>query len=477
MLLDIECRIDFLQRVEAQPHPFVDAVRQHFHGVAHPRVGQADDPRPVIAMVEQIGAARQPVGQRHRHLVAPGDLVLVLPERPVGHHESLRRLHVAGAVERHPHLRRKQVLLDLDMRGQDPALHGDEAGFVQPRVAPAVGDGDLVAVSALDPGDARPGCSVMQLLERSAIWPMRHVPRRQFPQAPRHLLDAAHDIALVLVAVGGDDAENLQHRIGIIRIPAAGAEAHLAENLAVAIGLAGESIRGGDEIIEAAVVPDGDQPVPHRFQPRRVLVAHRLAELGEAGTFFQRLRPAFADLAEHRRQLPGVLDIEGFAFEIDNRRWRRRRQRIGKGFRFEAERVHIMIEAGGGLRKPHAAQFGDDAGRALEGLRLQTSADPSGFIDDGLQAHLHQLVSSGDACHPGADDRHLGAMPMGGNRAQPRRMFQPIVIGKGKIRAIHGHRFRGIGFGQEEMRWRRHGRKLLDADSGGKFNQIAEASS
>src|SRR5687767_15862964 len=86
----------------------------------------------------------------------------------------------------------------------------------------------------------RPG---MKLLERRSLRPVHHLLRSAFPQAARRLLDAAHDPALVLVAIGDDDAQDLEHGIGIIRIPTAGAEADLAENLAVMKGAPGESGR------------------------------------------------------------------------------------------------------------------------------------------------------------------------------------------------------------------------------------------
>ena len=105
---------------------------------------------------------------------------------------------------------------------------------------------------------------------------MRHPLGRAPPQPPRQLLDAADDQALVLVAVGDDDAQDLQHRVGEVGVPAAGAEADLAEDLAVAEGAAGEGAAGGDEVVEAAVVPDRHQRVPDLLEPADVARADRV---------------------------------------------------------------------------------------------------------------------------------------------------------------------------------------------------------
>ena len=451
MLLDVELRINLLQRVERQAHAFFHRQRQHLHGVAHPGIGQADDARLVVAIVEEIGAAGQPVGQRHAHQVAAGLRILLLPERPVGHHEGLGGLHVAGAVQRHPHLVGEQAFLALHVGGEQPALHRHEAGVEKFGVAPAVGNGDLVAIGALDPGGARPCCAVMQFFECRSLRPMRHLLRRQPPQPARHLLDAAGDQALVFVAVGGHDAQDFQHGIGIVRIPAARAEAHLAENLAVEERPIGEGIGGGDEIIETAVVPDGNELVPDGLHLRRIALTHRLAQLGEASTLFQRLGPVGGDLLEHRRQVGGLLGIDGLALEIDDGRGCGGRQRIGKGLRLEAQHVDIVKEAGGGHRKAHAAQFGDDAVGALEFLRAQASADARGFIDHRLQSHLHQLERRRHPRHAGTNDGDFGAMLVRRDRAQALRVLDPVIEGEGKVRPIHGDGFRDVGVGRENI--------------------------
>src|SRR5439155_19885236 len=111
------------------------------------------------------------------------------------------------------------------------------------------------------------------------------------PQPARHLLGTAFDIALAFVAIGDDDAKDFEHRVGIIRIPAAGTEADLAEHLAVMEGTFGEGRRGCHEIVEAAVVPDRYEPIPDCLDGRNVARLDRLRDRGEACRLFKRLAP------------------------------------------------------------------------------------------------------------------------------------------------------------------------------------------
>ena len=83
-------------------------------------------------------------------------------------------------------------------------------------------------------------------------------PRRgAAPEPARYLLDTADDQALVRVAVGHDDPEDLQHGVGKVRVPAAGAEPDLAEDLAVAKRELRERLRGRDEVVKRPVIPAG----------------------------------------------------------------------------------------------------------------------------------------------------------------------------------------------------------------------------
>ena len=161
---------------------------------------------------------------------------------------------------------------------------------------------------------------------------MHHLLRRASPQAARHLLDAADDPALVLVAIGDDDAQDLQHRVGIVGVPAAGAEADLAEDLAMPEGAPGERLRGGDEVIEAAIVPQRHQLVPDLLERLHVAGADRLLHGAEMRAVLQRLAPGGRDFLKDRRQVGELLGVIGLAFEVDDGRGRGRDSGLGNGF-------------------------------------------------------------------------------------------------------------------------------------------------
>ena len=282
MLLQVEVGVDLLQARQHQPDPLVDRQRQQLQRVAHPGIGQADHAGPVGAEVEEIGAAGQPVAERHAHPVAAGGRVAILPERPVDHDEGLGRLHVARAVQRHPQGVGEQGFVGVDVGGEQPGLAGDQHGRVFAHVAPAVHDLEPARPGWPDAGDPGPRRPVVQPLERGTLRPVRHALGLTPPQPARQLLDAADDQPLVLVAVGDDDAQDLQHRVGEVRVPAAGAEADLAEHLAMAKRPAGEGTAGGDEIVEAAIVPDRHQRIPQRLEPRNVARADGVLDAAEA---------------------------------------------------------------------------------------------------------------------------------------------------------------------------------------------------
>nr|GFD22477.1 hypothetical protein [Tanacetum cinerariifolium] len=82
------------------------------------------------------------------------------------------------------------------------------------------------------------------------------------PDAERYLLHAADDQVLVIVAVGHDHAEDLQHRVREIRVPATGAEADLTEHFTVIERQFGEGFGSRDEVVEGAVIPQRHQLVP-----------------------------------------------------------------------------------------------------------------------------------------------------------------------------------------------------------------------
>ncbi|MCY1396098.1 hypothetical protein D9M71_110580 [compost metagenome] len=442
---DVHVRVDLLQRVQSQLHAFLHRVREHLQRVAHPGIGQADHTGLVVAVVEQVGAAGETVGERHAQGVAAGFRILVLPEGAVDHHEGLGRLHVAGAVQGHPHLLREQRFLALDLGGQQPALAGGEHRRVVAGVTPVVGHGDAAIGGAGDAFHAGAGGAVVQGRQAGARRPVRAFLGSVAPDAHGHLLHAADDQVLVVVAGGHHHAEDFQHRVGEVRVPAAGAEAHLAEHFAVVEGQLGEGLGAGHEVVEGAVIPQRNQGVPQVFQALHVAVADGLLDVAEVGTVFQRIGPGIGHFLEQRRQVGHLLGVVGLAFDIDDRAARGRRQRVGEGAGLEAEHVHVVVEGGGGGREAHAAQLGDDAVGAFEGLRAQTPAHLGGFVHHGFEAQLHQLVGRYQAGDTGPDYGHLGAMMLGGNAAQAGRMLDPVIEGEGEVRAKNGDGFLAVG--------------------------------
>ncbi len=171
--------IDLLERAQHQLHALLRIERQHLQRVAHPGVGEADDGRLVRAVVEEIGAAGEAVGEGLAHDVAAGPGVAGVPERAVDHDEGLRGLHVVGAVHGHPGLLREEAFLGLDVGGEQPGLAGGDDGVVAARIAPAVGDEEAaVGVAACNAGDAGPRAPAMERIERGAARPVHHAVRR-----------------------------------------------------------------------------------------------------------------------------------------------------------------------------------------------------------------------------------------------------------------------------------------------------------
>src|SRR4051812_32671411 len=149
----------------------------------------------------------------------------------------------------------------------------------------------------------------MEPLERCALWPMHHAVGRALPEPARHLLDAALDIALVLIAIGGDHPQDLEHRIGIVRIPAAGAEPDLAEDLAVMERSPGKAGRGRHEVKKAPIVPHRYEPVPEGLESAGIARPDGVLDRREARCLFESLAPRLRDFHEDRRQVRWLLGI------------------------------------------------------------------------------------------------------------------------------------------------------------------------
>ncbi|MPL89774.1 hypothetical protein SDC9_35816 [bioreactor metagenome] len=428
---DIHPRIDPPKRRERQLHPLFRVMRQHLQRIGHPRIGQADHPGPVRPVVEEIGAAGDPVGQRHRHHRPPGRRVDVVPERPVDHHEGLCRLHVAGAIERHPELLVEKLLVGLDRGGQQVALAGHQHRVVKIHTAPAIGHRDGAAGIPRDPRHAR--------ARRAAVQPgQRHLPPMRAigglpPEPVQHVLHPADDIALVVVKRAEVHPQDLEHRIREVAVPAAGAEPDLPEHLAVAEAELAEGLGGGDEIIEGALVPGRDERVPDLLHARGIPRRHRRAQVGKPRPLLKRRVIGARDLAIELGQIVERAGEKRLALKIDHRRAGRLGQRVRKGRALAAEKIDVMVETARRDGKAHAAEFGDDILRALEGLRAQPPAEGARFIKHRAQAELHQLVPRDHPRRARTDDRDRGAVARRGNLPEPGRIGEPVVIGKGKV--------------------------------------------
>ena len=106
------------------------------------------------------------------------------------------------------------------------------------------------------------------------------------------LLAAADDAAVVVVGLGVDDAQDLQDGVGEVGVPAAGAEADLAEDLAVPEGLEGRGV--AEEAVEGLVVELLDEPGPDLADARDVALAHGALHVGEVGALLQAGVPGVA---------------------------------------------------------------------------------------------------------------------------------------------------------------------------------------
>ena len=74
----------------------------------------------------------------------------------------------------------------------------------------------------------------------------------------------------------------------------------------------------------------------------------------------------------------------------------------------------------------------------LELLRTQPPAQLRGLVDHRLEAQPHQLVGRDQAGDAGTDDGDLRTVPLGRDRAEPRRMPDPVVEREREIRPEDG---------------------------------------
>ena len=188
------------------------------------------------------------------------------------------------------------------------------------------------------------------------------------PQAHGYLLHAAFDQVLVFVAAREHHAQDLQHGVGKVGVPAAGAKAHLPEHLAVVEGKLGKGIGLGHKIVESAVVPQGHQRVPERFQTGHIPLAQGLLHVRKPRIGFQRLGPGVGHFVEQRGQIGQGAGVVGLAFDVHHRAPGGRGERVGEGLVLQPELVDIVKERRAGGGEAHATQLGHDAGCAGKSL-------------------------------------------------------------------------------------------------------------
>ncbi len=363
-----------------------------------------------------------------------------------------------GALHRRPVVDGEQRVVTSDLAQQHPGLRGEDGGLVGADVAVGVGHRDAVAGGAVQTGHRGTGRPVVQRRERGARRPVHDLRRFPLPQAQRQL-PAADDAAVVVVGLGVDDPQDLQDGVGEVGVPAAGAEADLAEDLAVPEGLEGRRV--AEVAVEGLVVELLDEPGPDLADARNIALADRPVHVGEVRALLQAGVPGVHDLVV---DLGEVIDRPGvvrFALEVDHGRRGVRRQRVGERRGRQAHQVDVVLERRRGRREAHRAHLGGQArgvGRsALEADGAQPAAYLVGLVDDGLEAHLHQLVGGDDAGEAAADDRDLLAVLDRGDLAEARRVGEEVVIGVREVRAEHGDRrldIRVVGGGGHRGRHR-----------------------
>ena len=111
---------------------------------------------------------------------------------------------------------------------------------------------------------------------------------------PQEVLDA-HDSGAIHFH---DHAEDFEHRVGEVGVPAAGAETDLAKHFAVLKRELGERFGGGHKVIERAVIPQGNEGIPQFFETRDVAITDRLLNVTKARAFFERVRPGIRNFLE-----------------------------------------------------------------------------------------------------------------------------------------------------------------------------------
>jgi hypothetical protein len=258
------------------------------------------------------------------------------------------------------------------------------------------------------------------------------------PQPRRQLLAAADDALLVDVGTVVDDAQDLQHGVGEVGVPAAGAEADLAEDLAVLER--GERGRRGEEAVERHVVQARDQAVPDGLDGLDVAAPDGVLHRGQLRGLLQRLVPRVGHLLVDHRQLGHRVGEVAHALEVDDRAGGVGGQRVRERRGLQADLVDVVEQGGCREREAHGAHLRDRLRVLPERDRPHPAAELLGLVQHRSQPELHQLVGRDQARDAAADHGDLGAVRRRGHRAEARRVAQPLVVGEREVRAEHRDR-------------------------------------
>lgn len=278
----------------------------------------------------------------------------------------------------------------------------------------------------------------MQRLQAGAGGPVLELIGDMAPQPLRKLLGSAQDAAVAVVGIGVDHAQDLEDRVREVGVPAAGAEADLAEGLAVGEAGLAEGLGLGDEAVEGLLVHARQQPVPDLLDPGGVAVADGVLHLLGLGVVVDRRLPRAGHLVEELGQLIGRAGVVRLTAQLDHRGGSDVRERVREGLGLQAHQVDVVVEGASGDREAHAAQIGDDLGSGVEARGLQATADLAGLVDHRAQAELHQLVGRDEPGEPRADHGDLGAVHGLGHLAQARGVLQVVVVAEREVGVQHG---------------------------------------
>ncbi len=200
-----------------------------------------------------------------------------------------------------------------------------------------------------------------------------------------------------------------------------------------------EGLGLAEEAVEGLVVELLDELGPDLPDAGHVALAHGPVHVGEVGALLQTGVPRGGHVAVDLRQVVDGLRVVRLALEVDDRGGGVGRERVGERLGLQAHQVDVVLEGGGGRREAHRAHLGRELlVAALEADGAQPAADLVRLVDDGLEAHLHQLVRGDDARQTAADDRDLGAVLSGRYLADARRVGEEVVVGEGEVRPEHG---------------------------------------